>query len=79
MKNKMNNIKMEYDLIKEEPTKPKKIKIGDIKSAYIIRDVFSFINKKQKLNLIIYNKQLQNINGVNIEDYKEISYKYKIG
>ena len=69
---------MEFDLIKEEPTKPKKINIRDIKSAYIIKYIFSFINIKQKLNLIIYNKQLQKIIGVDIEDYKETSGKFKI-
>ena len=52
--------------------------IEDIKSSYIIKEVFSFLYEKQKLNMIIYNKQLQNIFGVNIEDYKKISGKYKI-
>ena len=33
--------------------------------------------EKEK-NLIMYNKQLQKIIGVNIEDYKIISGKYKI-
>ena len=53
--------------------------IEDIKSSYIIKEVFSFLSKKQKLNMIIYNKRLQNILGVDIEDYKKISGKYKIG
>jgi len=52
--------------------------IEDIKSLYIIKKVFSFLNEKQKLNIIIYNKQLQNIFGVNIDDYKKISGKYRI-
>ena len=33
---------------------------------------------KQKLNVIIYNKHLQKEQGINIEDYKKISGKYKI-
>ena len=37
------------------------------------------LNEKQKLNMIIYNKQLQKILGVDIKVYKEISGKYKIG
>ena len=37
--------------------------IEDIKSSYIVKEVFSFLSKKQKLNIIIYNKQLQNICG----------------
>ena len=30
--------------------------IGDIKSSYIIKGIFLFLNDKQKLNMIIYNK-----------------------
>ena len=58
--------------------KKAKKNIEDIKSSYIIKEVFSFLSKKQKLNIIIYNKQLQNICGFDIEDYKKISGKYKI-
>ena len=53
--------------------------IRRIKSSYIIKEVFSFLYEKQKLNMIIYNKRLQNILGVDIEDYKKISGKYVIG
>ena len=54
----MKNAKFECDSIKDEHTEPKnEIYIGDIKSAYIIRDIFSLINKKEKLNLIKYNKR----------------------
>ena len=75
----MKNTKLEYDLIRDEYTEHKNIKyLGDIKSLYIIKDIFSYINKKQKLNLIMYNKQLQKIVGVDIEDYKKASGKYKI-
>ena len=53
--------------------------IEDIKSSYIKKEVFSFLSKKQKLNIIIYNKQLLNICGFDIEYYKIsiIIYKYK--
>ena len=50
----------------------------DIKSFYIMDKIFSYLNQKKKLNMIIYNKELQNIFEVNINDYKEISGKYKI-
>ena len=53
--------------------------IGDIKSSYIIKGIFLFLNDKQKLNMIIYNKQLQKILGVDIKVYKVVSGKYKIG
>ena len=50
-----------------------------IKSSYIMKTVLSFLNEKQKLNMIIYNKDLQKICLVNIKDYKNISLKYRIG
>ena len=49
-----------------------------IKSSYIIKTVFSFLSEKQKLNMIIYNKELQKICLVDIKDYQKISGKYKI-
>ena len=52
----------------------------NIKSSYIINEIFSFLNEeKQKLNMIIYNKQLQKIIEVDIKDYQKISGKYKVG
>ena len=53
--------------------------IGNIKSIYIIKGIFLLLNDKQKLNIIIYNKQLQKILGVNIKDYKKLAGKYRIG
>ena len=52
--------------------------LGDIKSLYIFKGIFLFVYEKQKLNLIIYNKKLQKLFEVDIEDYKKISGKYKI-
>ena len=57
----------------------KKSNIRDIKSSYNIKIVFSFLKKKQILNMIIYNKELQNMLLVDLEDYQEIKEKYKIG
>ena len=54
------------------------INLNYIKSSYIIKEVFSFINQKRKLNIIIHNKYLQNIIGVDIEYYKKINGKYII-
>ena len=50
-----------------------------IVSLYILKEIFSFLSEKQKLDVIIYNKQLQKKLEVNIEDYKRISGVYKIG
>ena len=55
----------------------KEISLNDeIKSKNIRKDIFSYLNEKQKLKMIIYNKKLQNIFGVNINDFKKISGKY---
>ena len=55
------------------------INIIDINSSFIIKNIFSFLPEKQKLNMIIYNKLFQNIVLVDIKNYKKISGKYKIG
>ena len=56
-----------------------KIILRNIKSSYIIRGIFAFLDEKPKLNMIIYNKELQNILSVDFECFKEISGKYIIG
>ena len=42
----------------------------NIKSEYNLETIFSFLEQKLKLNIIIYNKELQKIFRVNIQDYK---------
>ena len=56
-----------------------KANIAHIKSPFILKLLFSFLTKTQKLKMVAYNKELQNIYLVDINDYKEISSKYKIG
>ena len=53
--------------------------LKSIKSYYILDWVLSFLSVKQKLNLIINNKQLQKMLDIDIAVYKKISGKYKIG
>ena len=53
--------------------------IGEIKSAYIIKKLFSFLNEENKLDMIKYNKHIQKLLGININNYKQLSGKYKIG
>ena len=55
------------------------INSSQIKSSHIQKTVLSFLNEKQKLSLIIYNKKLQEICLVDIENYKNVSLKYRIG
>ena len=60
-------------------TKVEEIKYNwkNINSLFILKDIFSFLNKKLKLIVIIYNKELQATFGIDIKDYK-ISGRYKI-
>ena len=56
-----------------------KIDLKEIKSEYIKKRIFSFLNEKQNFKMIIYSKELQKICSIGIEDYKNKSGKYKIG
>ena len=67
----------------EKSTKSKTIKetlnlYKNVKSLNIIKHILSFLSRNEKLNLIAYNKNLQNKLGINIEYYKQISGRYKI-
>ena len=65
--NEFQNIKSEINIEKE------------VKSLYIIKDILSFLYENLKLNIVIYNKQLQKKLDINIKDYKRRSRIYKEG
>ena len=65
--NKFENIKSEINIEKS------------IKSLHVLKNIFSFLSEKQKLNLIIYNKNLHIKFNIKIEDYKRNSAIYKVG
>ena len=46
-----------------------------IKSVFTIRSLFSFIEEKIKLEIIRYNKNLQNINGIILFIIRELEEK----
>ena len=52
--------------------------IFEIKSLVILNKIFSNLWIIQELNIISYNKQLQNRLGIDIHNYKRLSNKYKI-
>ena len=52
--------------------------VRDIKSEYIQQGIFEYLNEKQKISLIIYNKRIQNIFRIDIKDYKNMSGKIRI-
>ena len=54
------------------------MQIKNLKSP-LIKIIFSYLNDNKKLNIIINNKTLQKILEVNIENYKNISKRIKIG
>ena len=50
----------------------------NIKSKYIIQFIFSYLNENTKLQIIKYNKHLQNILDIKIINYKFLSGSYII-
>ena len=52
--------------------------LNNIKSTYFIQILLSYINERNKLKLIKYNKSLQKIININIINYKSFSGRYII-
>ena len=50
--------------------------LNAIKSQYIMKIIFSYLNEKDKLNMIKYNKNLQNKISINLINYKLLSGIY---
>ena len=67
------------DLIKSDLKEKRKRNIENIKSKHILEKIFSYINIKTKLSILIYNNSLKKKLSINIENYKKISGYYKIG
>ena len=79
----MENCSDKNDLKKSEIkwSKIEEIKYSwkSIKSLYNLNQIFYFLNIKQKVKIISYNKELQKKLKINIENYKKLSGKYIIG
>ena len=45
----------------------------NIKSSYILEDIFTYIEKKVQLKIIVHNKHLQSLLNVTLKTYKNIS------
>ena len=52
--------------------------LKNINSPFVRKELFSFLNKKEILDIIIYNKEYQMMLSFDIKDYKIMSGKYKI-
>ena len=50
----------------------------NIKSKYILKFIFSYLNEKTKLEIIKYNKTIQNIIKIKLTNYKFLSGSYLI-
>ena len=48
------------------------------KSTYFIKRLFSFVDENKKLEIIKYNKNLQNIIDISLINYKFLSGRYII-
>jgi len=46
-----------------------------IKSSYIKKVILSFLYEELKLKMIVYNKELQMLFSIGIEDYKKKKWK----
>ena len=55
-----------------ESAKPNPI-IDNIKSRYILSKIYNNMTKKKKLEIIKYNKKMQNRINLNVKNYKEYS------
>jgi len=71
--------KKELEILKMKEIKSNSNIWNTVKSSYILNEIFSFLNAKRKLNIIINNNQIKKKLRINIEDYKKISGKYKVG
>ena len=52
--------------------------LENIKSKYILKNLFFYISEKKKLTLVKYNKNLQTKLNITLLNYKIFSGKYRI-
>ena len=50
-----------------------------VKSKYILKKILLILDEKRKLLLLKYNKDYHKLMGINIDNYKKLSGKIKIG
>ena len=68
------------NLESKEKEQPKQIKLKDIfenvKSKYILQNIFNNVEKKKSFLILKYNKNIKNRINININDYNEYLEKY---
>ena len=66
--------------IKSELNKNDKVNLKDsVKSKYILKIIFSYLEKNKALDIIKYNNAYKKIFELNLKKYREISGKIRIG
>ena len=63
----------------EKSEKNNCLNLKKVKSKYIIKYIFENLNEKKKLLFIRYNKFYTELLDINIESYKKVSGRIKIG
>ena len=61
-----NNISFVYNQYKYQ------CNINNIKSKFILKRIFEFLAKKQKMKIIKNNNNVKNKLNINIDDYKKL-------
>ena len=77
-KSKKKNYNLYNNELNDKKEKIKQNKFINLKSP-LLKIIFSFLNEKKKLNIIINNKNIQKKLEVNINNYYQICEKIKIG
>ena len=49
-----------------------------IKSTFILKKIFNFVDSKIKFKAIVYNKNIQRKFGLDLNDFKRFSGKYRV-
>ena len=68
-----SSIKVSKENNKENESAKANPIIEKIKSRYILSKIYDIMSKKKKLEIVRYNKKIQNRLNLNIKDYKEYS------
>ena len=66
------------EISKEKKNTFEMIGLKQIKSDFILKDkIFLYLYENRRYNMIKYNKKYQKKFGIDIENYKEVSGRYK--
>ena len=67
----MESEKLSKDKNKDNQNYKSNVNLINIKSRYILSKIYNNLEIKKKLNIVRYNKKMQNRLNINFKDYKE--------